>query len=69
MMIRSNSSTSVSRPLVVMVNTISCDPSVGAWPIFPAANWAFCSLSARSRSLVASFNCAIRSGRSQMRMA
>ena len=68
-MMFSNSFTSARRPFVVMVYTSSCGPSVGDWPILPAANCAFCSFSTRSRSPVVSLSWVMRSGRTQIRMA
>ena len=65
----SNSATSASRPLVVTVYTSSCVPLVGAWPIRPAANCAFCSVIARVTSAVVSLSCDRRSGLSQIRIA
>ena len=68
-MIFSNSETSARRPLVLTVSDNSWPAGAGDWPMRPTAYCAFCSLMARTTSPVVSFNCASRSGLSQMRMA
>ena len=56
-------------PPVVTLYTNSCWPLVGDSPTLPAANCAFCSLSARMMSPGASLSVARRSGRTQMRLS
>ena len=64
----SNCSGSASRPSVVTENVKSASPRLGASPMRPAANCAFCSRTAAATSDGVRPSCASLSGRSQMRI-
>ena len=60
---------SVSRPGVVTAKVCGTGVGVGDWPMRPTANCWFCSRTALATSVAVIPSCAMRSGRSQMRMA
>ncbi len=68
-MICSNSFGSVAAARRDRVDEILVAGATGDWPTFPAANCAFCSLTAPMTSVGVSRSCAIRSGFNQMRIA
>ncbi|CAG2154758.1 hypothetical protein D3C87_1309880 [compost metagenome] len=68
-MMFSNSAGSVMRPLVATGKVCLTGPSVGEEPMRPAENCSFCAATALFTSSTVMPSRAMRSGRSQMRMA